>query len=605
MISSTPPNGKPKPTDAADQAHQEALRAGAECLEAALDYQRRGWPALAVCPPNHASVGKTHARNCNSPGKAPWGEWKEFQTRPPTEAELRRKWRDNPQLNVGMATGEIIGLDVDEVGGEELLARLSKGDLPPTPEFTSGKGRRLLYRKPAGVTLRNTPKPGGFEVEKGELRLLGLGAQTVMPPSRHVSGRRYSWVQGKSPNDLPFAPAPEWVVGLMSEGGARPDATPGNGHGHGEEIHQGNRDSELFRLACAVRRQGLTEDEIYAALEVVNRERCVPPLPGGTVRAKAASACKYAPDPDIANGHIVMGTSKGAAGNTAAAQRSPVYRRMSDVKPQPIRWFWRGWIPRGALTLLDGDPGFFKSTIAIGLAARATRGWAMPPAEIGDVVGEPEQVLILSAEDDVAGTVRPRLDAAGADATRVYHLDAIRAGEEEQPPVLPFDLLVVEAMIREHGITLVVIDPFMAFLDGKIDSHRDQDVRRCLHRLKIIAERTGCAVLVIRHLNKLHGGPALYRGGGSIGIVGAARSALIVGRDPQDQDRYVLASTKCNLSARPKSLAYRAQSAGDVACIYWEGECDLTADDILEHAGGTKKQTVPEQCAEPHCTGAH
>jgi Bifunctional DNA primase/polymerase, N-terminal len=133
-------------------------------------------------------VGETHAQKCKHLGKAPCGSWKEFQTRLPTEAELRRKWEDNPQLNVGMTLGGVtglVGLDVDEAGGEELLRRRSGGDLPPTLEFTSGKGRRLLYHVPEGVELRPTPRPGGEEVKDGELRLLGLGSQTVMPPSRH------------------------------------------------------------------------------------------------------------------------------------------------------------------------------------------------------------------------------------------------------------------------------------------------------------------------------------------------------------------------------------------------------------------------------------
>src|SRR5205807_2386168 len=104
--------------------------------------------------------------------------------------------------------------------------------------------------------------------------------------------------------------------------------------------------------------------------------------------------------------------------------------------------------------------------------------------------------------------------------------EAVKTGEEESPPVLPWDLALVETTIVERGIVLVVVDPLTAYLPSEIDAHKDQDVRRCLHRLKLIAQRTGVAILVIRHLNKLTGGPSLYRGGGSIGIVGAARSAL-------------------------------------------------------------------------------
>jgi hypothetical protein len=277
-----------------------ALEAGAECLAAALDYLARGWSALAVCPPDHVGVGRTHGRDCKSPGKAPWGPWGEFQRRLPTEEELRRKWRDNPQLNVGIALGgvtKLIGLDVDEAAGEELLRRLSVGDVPPTLEFASGKGRRLLYRVPQGVELRPTPKPGGLQVEGGELRLLGAGSQTVAPPSRHPSGRRYAWVRGRGPGEIEPAVAPAWVVALM-----RADA-PAKGKGgsrttpleEGELIPERKRNTALTSLAGTMRRRGLTAAEMLPTLLAVNARRCDPPLEDAEVETIAASVARYAP----------------------------------------------------------------------------------------------------------------------------------------------------------------------------------------------------------------------------------------------------------------------------------------------------------------------
>jgi hypothetical protein len=269
---------------------------------------------------------------------------------------------------------------------------------------------------------------------------------------------------------------------------------------------------------------------------------------------------------------------------------------MADVQPHPVEWLWRPWIPRPGLTLLDGDPGLGKSTLLIDLAARVSCGWTMPSG--GDPAQVPAGVLLLSAEDDPERTIRPRLDAAGADVSRVHLLAAIRDGDEERPPVLPWDLALVESRIAGRQIVLVIVDPFMAYLDGEIDAHRDQDVRRCLHGLKLLAERTGVAIVIIRHLNKLVGGPALYRGGGSIGITGAVRSALVVGRDPKDPHTCVLAPVKCNLAAKPKALTYGLEPVGDVARVGWGGETDLEADDILVHVGGRRKQTTREQCAQ-------
>lgn len=224
-------------------------------------------------------------------------------------------------------------------------------------------------------------------------------------------------------------------------------------------------------------------------------------------------------------------------------------RTLSTVRPQVTAWLWKKYVPLGALTIIDGDPGLGKSTITVDLAARVSKGWRMPPLNGATDLAGPADVLILSAEDVPEQTIRPRLDAAGADLDRIHIVDATAVGEQdERPPILPADVDLVEELAQQRGVKLITVDPFMAYLDGELNAHKDQDVRRCLHRLKMLAEKTGAAVLLVRHLNKLNGGPALYRGGGSIGIAGAARSALLVGRNPAASNQLVLAAAKCNLA---------------------------------------------------------
>jgi hypothetical protein len=272
----------------------------------------------------------------------------------------------------------------------------------------------------------------------------------------------------------------------------------------------------------------------------------------------------------------------------------------ADMEELPIEWFWTNWIPRGALTVLDGDPGLGKSTITIDLAARASRGWNMPPDASGEMDGvhlAASGVLLTSAEDDPARTTKKRLRAAGADLAFVHSLDVIRCGSEERPLVLPDDLGRVEDQIVRVGAVLWVLDPLMAFLSSSVDAHRDQDIRRLLYQFKLLAERTRCAVLVVRHLNKLSGGSALKRGGGSIGITGAARSALVVGRDPSNPRVRVLAAAKSNLGPEPRSLIYSLEPEGDVARIGWGTECDLSADDILAQPGQHSREGRAEDCA--------
>ncbi len=208
---------------------------------------------------------------------------------------------------------------------------------------------------------------------------------------------------------------------------------------------------------------------------------------------------------------------------------------LDSVRPEHISWLWPGRLPAGKLVVLDGDPGAGKSTLTLDFAARVSTGSPWPdrtPCPAGDV-------LLLSAEDGLADTIRPRLDAAGADPSRVHALtEVITAGDDgelrSRPPVIPGDLHLAEQVITEHGVRLAVIDVLMAYLSGEVNAHKDQDVRRALHQMSGLAERTGCCILVIRHLNKSGGPNALYRGGGSIGIVGAARAAFIAVADPED-----------------------------------------------------------------------
>src|SRR5262249_44356010 len=184
------------------------------------------------------------------------------------------------------------------------------------------------------------------------------------------------------------------------------------------------------------------------------------------------------------------------------------------------------------------------------------RGWAMPPGG-GPGDCEPGDVLILNAEDDLARTIKPRLLAMDADLSKIHALTELPDGDQGRPPVLPDDLDRIEQTVIDLKVVFVVIDPLMAFLAGKVDAHKDSDVRRVLPRVKMLAERTQAAVLVVRHLNKLGSvSEPLYRGGGSIGIIGAARSALLVAKHPQDPGRRVLARTKGNLSAQPQALSY-------------------------------------------------
>jgi hypothetical protein len=259
-----------------------------------------------------------------------------------------------------------------------------------------------------------------------------------------------------------------------------------------------------------------------------------------------------------------------------------VTRRLADVAPERVTWAWPLYVPLGKVVVLDGDPGLGKSTITADLAARITVGKAMPDGSGG---GQPGAVVLLSAEDGLADTVRPRLELAGADLTRVEVVEHLTLADGRTVPLeLPGDLDELEAVVRDVRARLLTIDPLMAFLAGSVNANRDQDVRRALHPVKELAERTGAAILVVRHLRKAATDSAVQRGGGSIGIIGAARVGLMVARHPGDGDRRILAVTKSNVGPIPPSIAYRLlpdDALGGVAAVVWEGATDHQADDLL------------------------
>ncbi|MCL2482024.1 MAG: AAA family ATPase [Propionibacteriaceae bacterium] len=266
--------------------------------------------------------------------------------------------------------------------------------------------------------------------------------------------------------------------------------------------------------------------------------------------------------------------------------------QLGTVVSESVSWLWPAYLPAGKLVILEGDPSVGKSTLALDIAARVSTGRKWPD---GTTTGRgPMSVVLLNAEDGLSDTIKPRLEAAGADVWRVFAVQAIRqvdkeTGENRSYWVdLKTDIRRIETVIRDKDAALIVIDVLMAYLGARVDSHRDQDVRGVLGPLADMADRTHCTVILIRHLNK-GTGQAIYRGGGSIGIIGAARSAFVVARDQDNPDRRLFACQKSNLGKEPPTLAYRLVET-DFGCarVEWESNPveDMTAENVLSGSPG-------------------
>ena len=270
-----------------------------------------------------------------------------------------------------------------------------------------------------------------------------------------------------------------------------------------------------------------------------------------------------------------------------------IFRRVSDIHAKPIHWLWKGRIPRGKVSMIAGNPGLGKSQVTVSMAATVSKGevWAADgtPCEVGNVV-------ILSAEDDPADTLRPRLEAARAELTRVYVIDAVtdgtlaHGGEIRRGFNLKSDLSRLGAMLEEiGGAALIVIDPITAYL-GMTDSHKNAEIRALLSPLAELAAKQGAAVVCVSHFNKNSKGEALMRVTGSLAFVAAARAAFVVARDPDNDDRRLFLPLKNNLGNDKTGLAFTvepiqldsAQGSIETSHVLWEpGVVTTTAEEAM------------------------
>lgn len=270
------------------------------------------------------------------------------------------------------------------------------------------------------------------------------------------------------------------------------------------------------------------------------------------------------------------------------ASRSPtelVARRASDIEPEPIRWLWPQRIAIGKLTMLAGEPGLGKSQLTCWISATVSTAAHWPGNEGTAAIGS---VIILSAEDDAADTVRPRLDAAGADVTKVYIVSAVRIDDGSRRSFnIQADLLLLEQLIKQIGdVRLVIIDPVSSYL-GRVDSHKNAELRAVLEPIGEMASRMGVAVVAVTHLSKGGSGGANNRIIGSIAFVAAARAAFIVCRDPDDGERRLFLPTKNNLGREGEGIGFRVGTqltpSGILApTIFWDADpVKMSADEVL------------------------
>jgi len=524
--------------------------------------------------------------------------WTPFKATRPTAAEMRA-FDFTHRSGYGMIAGpasqcreawDFDDLDVyhafvaaaENCGLGPVVSRIIAGYEDETPN----RGRRWIVRYPETLewhdcTLARRP---GRDGEPKVKTLIELPTFAILAPSNgrvHPSGRPYIRLSGDFETIASYTaeertdllalarsfdamPRPEPRTSVKSATGTRPgddfsrrttwpellepagwtrvydrgDVTawrrPGKVHGVSATTNVGG--SDLFY--CFSSSTEFQPDKSYTkfgAYAVLHHDGDL------SVAAKALAGQGY--------GIPASGTTPDGDGAAAA---EAVLTRLSLVTPIEVEWLWRGRFARGKYTLIAGDPGVGKSSMLLDCASRLSRGTTWP-----DGTPCPQGItLLLTAEDGLADTVRPRVDRYGGDPDQIIVLEAVRDQAGTRPLDLARDINILIDAIREVRPALVGMDPISAYL-GRTDAHRDAEVRGLLVPLQAAIDEYHTAFCAIAHLNKDQTRTALHRPGGSVAFVAAARLAFAVAADPQDDRRHILVPLKTNLCRPPDPLAFR------------------------------------------------
>ena len=509
-------------------------------------------------------------------------KWAEFQNRLPTVAELK-EWFENYSgiTGIAMPTGKLSGMiaidcdvkDPKKRIDPEILKKLKSEKHPESLTGSLGSHFFVAYDSSLGFT-SNAGVLSGLDIKSH-------GGYVLLPPSVALYGQdelkyhrfnrnEYKWVKEyKSKDDLKSFPA--WLLEMIRE-----NKKSGIGKNWKEKminpIEKGNRNVDFTSIIGGLLSKfKIDEWETFVWPVVVNQNNAQSePLPESELRTVFESIKKR---------RLINGVEKN---NKTSKVVSVCF---ADINPEPINWLWPEYIALGKITLIAGDPGLGKSLITSMLAATVSKGYNWPLNGSSSPVGN---IILLSAEDDPADTIRPRLDAAGTDCNRVHIIKSIEevdttGGVTNRIFSFRRDIVALEESLSAlTDCKLVVIDPVSAYLDGT-DGNSNSDIRGLFTPLAGLAAKYKVAVVLIQHLNKGSGGSALYRPMGSLAFIAAARAAFIVTKDPDNPHRRMFMPAKNNLAKENSGLAYSIVEAENGApVIAWEPEpITITADEAL------------------------
>jgi len=507
--------------------------------------------------------------------KSPATDWRRYQTAPPTPKALTTLFQNG--VGIGIVAGKVSGglevLDFEAGAPVKEWWKLVKEVLAPIGAIpvvkTPGRGWHLYYRCSTiegnqklavdanGKVLIETRGEGGYVLapgcpaschERGEYKLIRGNLSEI--PTITPEQRRHLLLIAKSFDEMP--PEEHHIIR-----GPKDNNRPGDDFNsrtnwstilepHGWEIAGERNGTTHWRRPGKDKKKGISATTGHAGTDLFyNFSSNGHPFKEGLSYSKFAAWTVLNHDGDFSQaarelarqGYGEQTTGRSTSSETSRRRENADHGmhstelsrrhdivRLSDVTPEKVEFLSYPYIPLGKLTLLDGDPGVGKSTLSLAIAAGVTLGKGVP----GMVKADPGNVLVLSCEDGLSDTIRPRLDASGADVQKVFALRGVMTLDEEGLEALTHHLTEIRPR-------LVIIDPLVGYLGGKVDMHKGNEVRQVTAGLAELAEEFHCSFLAIRHLTKGGRDKAIYRGIGSIDFTAAARSVLLAGTDPEGQ----------------------------------------------------------------------
>jgi len=527
-------------------------------IGAALEEARAGFAVFALAPDSKVPVTEHGFKNATTNP-----EWIQTQLSSPSAGNYGMTWP--------LEAPPGVAFDLDAGGGEHertwqerLLALIEQhGPLPSTKATdTPSGGKHAFYRWPADV-----PVPPGDELFGFTVRWPGRGY--VVGPGSSIGGKPYV-SNGKAIAELPAA----WVRAAAPAPRTRPGTIViREGFHLPETIGSGQRYATVRDFSASQWAQGTRPDVIWELVKKDVAPRFATPKSETELRADWERS--------MARIEERLGPQrKGLDERDAVLALQPIEARsLAEYAVEAVVWLWHRFLPVGSITLFDGNPGDGKSTVVADLIARLTSGTEWPD---GTPVGGAGDVLYITKEDDPSTQVRPRIEVAGGDVGRVRFVEA--------DLLFPRDIARFRELLGATRPRLVLMDPLMSYLEGKIRTISDNDVRSAIMTPLAEASReVGCATLVIRHFNKGTGQSALNRGAGSLGgLAGSARMVLSLTTHPGDPDARVFGVIKSNYEARPKALKVVIEPAPvvgfhmTVSRAVWVGESDVSITDAME-----------------------